>query len=65
MRFLLASLGSIFLFASCSTLPRPGADAGPVTPGDAQALLRQSARAHGDPPPLAPSVREVPNMTQM
>lgn len=49
MRFLLAGLSAIFLFSSCSTLPRPGAEAGPTSPGDATALLRQSARAHGDP----------------
>jgi hypothetical protein len=49
MRFLLAGLSAMFLFSSCSTLPRPGADAGPASPGNAAALLRQSARAHGDP----------------
>lgn len=46
---LIASLFAISLLASCSTLPRPGADPGPAVAGDAKALLRQSARAHGDP----------------
>jgi hypothetical protein len=49
MRALLAGLSAMSLLASCSTLPRPGAEAGPVVSGDAVALLRQSARAHGDP----------------
>lgn len=53
MRSLLSGLAAIFLFSSCSTLPRPGAGAeeGPssTSPGDAAALLQRSARAHGDP----------------
>ncbi len=49
MRLLLAVLPAIILFSSCSTLPRPGADAGPTSPAGATDLLRQSARAHGDP----------------
>lgn len=50
MRTLLTGLAAISLFSSCSTLPRPGVEAGvpSVSPGDAAALLRQSARAHGD-----------------
>jgi hypothetical protein len=49
MRPLFAGLSALFLLVSCSTLPRPGAAAGPARPGDAAMLLRQSARAHGDP----------------
>lgn len=46
---LLAAFFAISLLSSCSTLPRPGADTGSPGSGDAKALLRQSARAHGDP----------------
>lgn len=46
---LLAGFLAISLLASCSTLPRPGADPGPAVAGDAKALLQRSARAHGDP----------------
>jgi hypothetical protein len=46
---LLAGFLAISFLASCSTLPRPGADPGPALAGDAKALLRKSARAHGDP----------------
>lgn len=49
MRSLLSGITAVFVFTSCSTLPRPGAGAGNPAPGDATALLRQSARAHGDP----------------
>jgi len=48
MRLLLSGLAAIFLCASCSTLPRPGAEAGPSSPGDAVSVLRQSVRAQGD-----------------
>ena len=48
MRLLSVFLAVSFL-SSCSTLPRPGADPGPVVAGDAKALLQRSARAHGDP----------------
>lgn len=46
---LLAGFLAISFLASCSTLPRPGADPGPAVAGDAKALLKRSARAHGDP----------------
>ena len=46
---LLAGFLAISFLASCSTLPRPGADPGLAVAGDAKALLRKSARAHGDP----------------
>ena len=49
MRSLLTGLSAACLLASCSTLPRPGADAGKPPSGDGLALLRQSAVAHGDP----------------
>jgi hypothetical protein len=49
MRAFLTGLAAVSLLASCSSLPRPGPDAGPAVPGDPIALLRQSARAHGDP----------------
>ena len=54
MRSPLTGLAVAFLFTSCSTLPRPGAedadaDADTSAPGNGLALLRQSARAHGDP----------------
>jgi hypothetical protein len=48
MRALIALL-AVSLFSSCSTLPRPGAEAGPAAPGDALGVLRQSARSQGDP----------------
>lgn len=50
MRLLLAGLSALSLLSSCSTLPRPGRAAEPP-PSDtaAAAVLRQSARAHGDP----------------
>jgi hypothetical protein len=49
MRLLLAGLSALSLLASCSTLPRPGSAAEPPPSDAAAALLRQSARAHGDP----------------
>lgn len=49
MRLLLAGLSALSLLASCSTLPRPGSATEPPPSDAAAALLRQSARAHGDP----------------
>lgn len=48
MRPLFAALAASLL-ASCSTLPRPGPAGGPPPSGEAAALLRASARQHGDP----------------
>lgn len=48
MRLVLPALAA-GLLASCSTLPVPGPAAGPPPSGEAAALLRESARRHGDP----------------